>query len=117
VAIGLLFLIFSLRDRSPILLEQRTHPHPEVRFYVVANFTWSSWRKVIPNIEDYKRVVSKAREDMLRAWATLKLPEPVAGEMDANTEAFWKAVRDFQTRFAEIGDRLNELSMRRLEAG
>jgi hypothetical protein len=113
VSVGLLFHILSILDRSPILKAGRTHPHPDVRFFILTNFAWSSWQKVIPNIENYRSIVRKARQDILGVWVKLGLPSPFPTNLNY-TKDFWKAVNTFRSGFDGLASRLNELSLNRI---
>lgn len=117
ISVGVLFQLFAVLDKSPIKEPTRTHPHPDLRFFVLANFAWSSWSKVIANAETYSAVVNRAREDLWGIWEALDLPSTEARKSSNYDTDFWDAHKVFQKGFNEVANPLNELSTQRINKG
>ena len=117
IAVGVLFQLMWVRDVSRIIQSARTHPHPDTRLYVLANFAWSSWKKVIPSLETYNAVIYKAILDLLQIWKSLKLPLSSARKLFTYESDLRKDFSTFQKGFEKVSLRLHELAMLRAKQG
>jgi hypothetical protein len=112
IAVGVLFQLFASTDKTPIVEPRRTHPHPDLRFFVLANFAAHAWSRVM-DVSTYSSVATRARNDLWTIWKALRLPWPPARKSTTYQKDFKRAHLAFQQGFKGVADTLNELTQRR----
>ena len=113
IAVGVLFQLFASTDKTPIVEPRRTHPHPDLRFFVLANFAAHSWSRVM-SVSTYGTIATRARNDLWTTWKALRLPWPEARESATYQKDFRRAHSAFQQGFQKLAESLNDLAQRRI---
>jgi len=63
VALQLLFQLMAMRDQEGVLKVNRSHPHPDVRMFLVAEHSAEIWRRVLPS-KEYVVSAERANSDV-----------------------------------------------------
>jgi hypothetical protein len=113
IAVGVVFQLFASTETSPLVASTRTHPHPDLRFFVLANFAAHSWSRVM-DVVTYAAVATRARNDLWEIWKLLRLPWSAARDSMEYQKDFTVAHQAFLDGFGELAGDLNELVVQRM---
>jgi|GEM_PF-3119240 len=64
LSIQLLFQVMAMVDAKNVGDGERSHPHPDVRAYMLMNFISPMWRKVIPSDAEYAGIAKRAKNEI-----------------------------------------------------
>jgi hypothetical protein len=114
VAVHLLFQVMAMQDTEAIDHVDRTHPHADLRMYMLVNLVHEIWARVIPDQATYTSIVMRAKHDVEELMRLQIIWSSTARSADSYSKGFKAGVKELQNGIADTNRKLYALGNERM---
>lgn len=114
VAILLLFQVMAMQDTQAIDDLDRTHPHADLRMYMLVNLVHEIWARIIPDQSTYTSIVMRAKHDVEELIRLQIIWSSLARSADSYSQWFKSGAKALQDGIAGVNRQLYDLGNERM---
>lgn len=114
VAILLLFQVMAMLDTEAIDDLDRTHPHADLRMYMLVNLVHEIWARVIHDQATYTSIVMRAKHDVEELMRLQIIWSSAARSTESYSQGFKPAAKELQDGIADVSRKLYDLGNMRM---